>query len=52
MQMSSTCAHGTKHEQAERNSPADPLRPARGIMLGCAIGAGLWAAGIVAIAIA
>lgn len=51
MQMSSTCAHDMAHREADRDRTADPLSAARGMMLGCAIGAGFWI-GVVALAIA
>ncbi|KAB0680231.1 hypothetical protein [Aureimonas leprariae] len=50
MQMSATPTRCMEHERSARDLSSDPLSPARGIMLGCAISAGLWV-GIVALAI-
>lgn len=43
MQMSLTSAHWDEQKQIERDRTKDTLNPARGIAIGCAIGASLWA---------
>lgn len=48
MSMSSAYAHHTEQERTEADRSHDPLNPARGIIIGCAISAGLWA-GIIAL---